>query len=83
MPMLIGKISENEKKIRYYVEIHCTNCNKSVPGRVVTGQKYSQTKEFKVEVENYKKDLVTSKQLFGCFIHALAIHDSHQPTGNR
>jgi hypothetical protein len=56
MPMIIGKISENEKKIRYYVDIHCTNCNKSVPGRVATGQKYSQTKEFKVELENYKKD---------------------------
>jgi len=56
MPMIIGKISENEKKIRYYVEIRCTDCNKRVPGRVATGQKYSQTKEFKVELENYKKD---------------------------
>ena len=56
MPMIIGKISKNEKKIRYYVEICCTDCSKRVPGRVVTGQKYSQTKEFKVELENYKED---------------------------
>ena len=56
MPMIIGKISKNEKKIRYYVEIRCIDCNKRVPGRVVTGQKYFQTKEFKVELENYKED---------------------------
>ncbi len=32
MPMIIGKISENEKKVKFNVEIHCTNCGNKVPG---------------------------------------------------
>ena len=39
-------------------------------------------RDFKKGVENYRKDLVTSNELFGRFIYALAIHDSHQPRGN-
>ena len=55
MPMIIGKISENEKTVRFNVEIHCTNCGKKVPGGLKAGEKYSQTKAFKRELENFKK----------------------------
>jgi len=55
MPMIIGKISENEKKIKFNVEIHCTNCSKKVPGGIQTGERYFQTKAFKIELENFKK----------------------------
>ena len=55
MPMIIGKISKNEKKVRFEVEIHCSNCGKKVPGGLKTGEKYSQTKAFKTELENFKK----------------------------
>ncbi len=55
MPMIIGKISENEKTVRFNVEIHCTNCGKKVPGGLKAGEKYSQTKAFKIELKNFKK----------------------------
>ncbi len=54
--MIIGKISENEKKVKFDVEIHCTNCNKKVPGGLQTGEKYYQTNEFKIELEDFKKN---------------------------
>ena len=56
MPMIIGKISGNEKRIKFDVEIHCTNCGKKVPGGVQTGEGYSQTEAFKIELENFKRD---------------------------
>lgn len=56
MPMIIGKISENEERVKFNVPIHCTDCNKQVPGRIITGIKYSQTKAFRVELENFKKN---------------------------
>jgi len=55
MPMIIGKFPENEKMIRFDVEIHCTNCDKKVPGGMKTGEKYYQTKEFKIELEGFMK----------------------------
>ena len=39
-------------------------------------------RDFKKGVENYKKDLVNSDELFGRFIYALVTRDSHQPKGN-
>ena len=54
MPMIIGKISKNEKTMRFNVEIHCTNCGKKVPGGLKAGEKYSQTKAFEIELENFK-----------------------------
>jgi len=55
MPMIIGKISENEKTVRFNVQIHCTNCGKKVPGGLKAGEKYSQTKAFKIELKIFKK----------------------------
>ena len=54
--MIIGKISGNDKKIKFNVEIHCTNCGKKVPGGLKTGEKHSQTKSFEKELENFKKN---------------------------
>ena len=53
--MRIGKISENEKKVRFNVEIYCTNCNKKVPGGLLTGEKYYGTESFIKELELFKK----------------------------
>ncbi len=55
MPMIIGKISEYEKRVKFDVEIHCTNCGKKVPGGLQTGEKYYQTDAFKTELEDFKK----------------------------
>jgi len=56
MPMIIGKISENEKIVRFDIEIHCTNCGKKVPGGLKTSEKYYQTEAFKIELEDFKKN---------------------------
>ena len=55
MPMIIGKISENEKNIQFNVNIHCTNCGKKVPGGLKTGERYYQTKEFEIELDEFLK----------------------------
>jgi hypothetical protein len=51
--MIIGKISENEKIIKFDANIHCTNCGKQVPGGLKTGEKYYQTKKFKDEFDEF------------------------------
>ena len=53
MPMILGKISENEKIKNIELDISCTNCGKKVPGGLKTGEKYYQTNEFKMELENF------------------------------
>ena len=54
--MIIGKISKNEKSIRFDAEIHCKNCGKKVPGGLKTGEKYYHTEEFKIEWEKFMKN---------------------------
>ncbi len=56
MPMIIGKISENEKIVKFDIEIHCTNCGKKVPGGLKTGEKYYQTKAFKIELADFMRN---------------------------
>lgn len=56
MPVIIGKISENEKTVRFDNKIHCNNCGKRVPGGLKTGEKYYHTKEFEIELKNFKKN---------------------------
>lgn len=55
MPMIIGKAPENGKTVRLDLEIYCNNCGKRVPGGIKTGEKYSKTREFKLELENFKQ----------------------------
>ena len=54
--MIIGKISKNEKMIRFDREIHCTNCGKQVPGGLKTGEKYYQSHEFETELKVFLKN---------------------------
>ena len=54
--MILGKIEENENRVKFNVPIHCTDCNKVVPGRIISGERYSQTEAFKIELENFKKN---------------------------
>jgi len=56
MPVIIGKILENEKIVKFDIEIHCTNCDKKVPGGLKTSEKYYQTKAFKIELEDFKRN---------------------------
>ncbi len=54
--MIIGKISKNEKIIKFNAEIHCINCHKQVTGGLKTGEKYYQTKEFKIEIKEFMEN---------------------------
>jgi len=54
--MILGKIEENEKRVKFNIPIHCTDCSKTVPGRIISGEKYSQTKAFKIELEQFKEN---------------------------
>ncbi len=54
--MIIGRVLENEKRVKFDVEIHCNNCGKNVPGGLQTGESYFQTHEFRIELDNFKKN---------------------------
>jgi len=54
--MIIGKISENEKILKFDIEIHCTSCGKKVPGGFKTGENHYQTKAFRIELEDFKRN---------------------------
>ena len=54
--MIIGKISKGDKRVRFTIEIHCTNCGKKVPGGLQSSEKFYQTKEFKLELERFKEN---------------------------
>ena len=53
--MKFGKIQENEKIIKFNLEIKCINCKKKVPGGMKTGESYFQTNQFFTELEKFKK----------------------------
>ena len=54
--MIIGKFSKNEKKVKFNVEIYCTNCRRQVPGGLQTGEKHYLTEDFKRELEEFKEN---------------------------
>ena len=53
--MIFGKIKENEKIIKFNVEIQCTNCCKKVPGGMKAGETYFETKKFNMDLKEFKK----------------------------
>lgn len=54
--MIIGKIKKDEKKIKFTLDILCTNCGKKVPGNLQASEKYYETDSFEKELENFKKN---------------------------
>ena len=54
--MIIGKINKNEKRVKFLLDIHCTDCGKKVPGGLQASEKFYGTEPFKKELENFKKD---------------------------
>ena len=53
--MIIGKISKDEKKVKFQRDINCNNCGKKVPGGLQTGEKFYKSKYFKKELEEFMK----------------------------
>jgi len=54
--VIIGKINKNEKRVKFVLDIHCTNCGKKVPGGLQASEKFYGTKPFKKELELFKKN---------------------------
>lgn len=56
MSVIIGKISDKDKKIELGIEIYCTNCGKKVPSGLKTGKVFSKTDQFKIELEEFMRN---------------------------
>lgn len=54
--MKIGKFPDSEREIRLEIEIHCTNCDKQVPGGIQTGKKYSQSEKFQKDLKELREN---------------------------
>ncbi|GKS67656.1 hypothetical protein YTPLAS73_12030 [Nitrosarchaeum sp.] len=54
--MIIGKVSKDEKKIKFNLNLNCTKCGKKVPGGMKTGENYFGSDAFKTEIVNFKKN---------------------------
>jgi len=59
--MIIGKINENEKRIKFNIDISCSNCRKKVPGGLQASEKFYNTADFKTELENFQKTYLCGK----------------------
>ncbi|MDP6858165.1 MAG: hypothetical protein QF559_04465 [Candidatus Nitrosopelagicus sp.] len=59
--MIIGKINGNEKRIKFDLDISCSNCGKRVPGGLQASEKFYNTNEFKIELENFQKTYLCGK----------------------
>jgi hypothetical protein len=59
--MIIGKINGNEKRIKFNLDIFCSNCGKMVPGGLQSSEKFYNTMEFKNELENFRKTYLCGK----------------------
>lgn len=59
--MIIGKISANDKIIKFNLDIKCTKCGKAVPGGIKTSQNYYNTIPFLKEIEQFKKNYLCGK----------------------
>lgn len=53
--MIIGKIEKDEKRVKFNLDIKCSNCKTQVPGGIQTSEKYYGTNSFYKEIENFKK----------------------------
>ncbi|NND86838.1 MAG: hypothetical protein HKM23_05900 [Nitrosopumilus sp.] len=54
--MIIGKIGENEKSIRFELDLNCSNCKKKVPGGMKCSEKFYQSKSFDKQILDFKKN---------------------------
>ena len=53
--MRFGKIEENEKTVKFDLDLKCSNCKKKVPGGMKSGKSYFETDEFNKNIDEFKK----------------------------
>jgi hypothetical protein len=54
--MIIGKVSKDEKKIKFNLNLKCSKCGKKVPDGMKAGENYFGSDSFKTEIVNFKKN---------------------------
>jgi hypothetical protein len=54
--MIIGKHDKNDKMIQVDLELHCSNCEKNVPGGIKVSEKYYGTESFEKELELFQEN---------------------------
>ena len=59
--MIIGKIKNDEKRIKFNLDIRCSKCKTKVPGGIQTSEKYYGTDPFYKEIEDFKKNYLCGK----------------------
>ncbi len=59
--MIIGKIKKDEKRVKFNLDIKCSNCKTQVPGGIQTSQKYYGTDSFYKEIEHFKKNYLCGR----------------------
>jgi len=59
--MIIGKINDNDKRVKFNVNIECTSCGNKVPGGLQASEEFYGTPEFKIELEHFQKNYLCGK----------------------
>lgn len=59
--MIIGKIKKNEKRVKFNLDIKCSNCKTQVPGGVQASEKYYGTDSFYKEIKDFKKNYLCGR----------------------
>lgn len=54
--MIIGTINKDEKKIKFNLDLVCSECGKKVPGGMKSGESYFGSDAFKNEIINFKRN---------------------------
>ncbi len=59
--MIIGKIKKDEKRVKFNLDIKCSNCKTQVPGGVQTSERYYGTDSFYKEIEYFKENYLCGR----------------------
>lgn len=59
--MIIGKIKNTEKRIKFELDLCCSKYKIKVPGGMQTSEKYYETEEFNQEIKNFKENYLCGK----------------------
>ena len=54
--MIIGEINENDIRVKFEMNLNCTNCGKKVPGGLQSSEKFYGTESFKNELKQFKEN---------------------------
>ena len=69
--MIFGRISKNEKIVKFDLDLQCSKCRKKVPGGMKSSEKFYNSKEFEEKIKEFKQNYLCGK----CRDKKRIIHD--------